>query len=212
MTNSSSIDSQHFLLRRLHSLFGLLPVGAFLMFHLWENSQSRFGAEYYNEKIVGWLQGLNYLPILEVFVIALPLLFHALYGIVIIRSGRSELQRYAFLHNRFYWLQRISGIGILVFLMIHLGWTRFLTILDPSLKLDLFGHMQTLLSSPLTLVIYVVGLFLAVFHLCYGLWSFAVTWGITTTPRAQEISFWLFMGLALLLAAMGIHGILGFLQ
>ncbi|MBA1332593.1 succinate dehydrogenase, partial [Candidatus Endoriftia persephone str. Guaymas] len=63
---SHSINNRHFLLRRLHSLFGVAPLGFFLMFHLWENSQSRFGAEHYNEKVVGFLQGMNYLPFIEI--------------------------------------------------------------------------------------------------------------------------------------------------
>lgn len=88
---SASIDNPHFLLRRLHSLLGLLPVGAFLIFHLWENSQSRLGAEHYNREVAAALQGMNYLPFLEILLIALPLLFHAVYGLVIVRQGRPVL-------------------------------------------------------------------------------------------------------------------------
>ncbi len=79
-------------------------------------------------------------------------------------------------------------------------------------KADLFGHMQTLLSNPLTLAAYVLGLLLSVFHLGNGLWTMGISWGVTTTPRAQRLSFIACMGLALLLAAMGLHGLWGFLQ
>lgn len=208
---SASIENPHFVLRRLHSLFGLVPVGAFLMFHMWENSQARFGMEYYNEEIVGALQRMNYLVFLEIFVIALPLLFHSGYGLVILSGGKPDLIRYRYLHNRMYMLQRVSGVGILLFLMLHVGWTRIWAIWEPAVKADLFGHMQSLLSNPMTLAVYVLGLLLSVFHLGNGLWTMGIAWGVTTTPRSQQISFLLCMGLTLILAAMGLHGLWGFL-
>ena len=209
---SASIENRHFLLRRLHSLFGLLPVGAFLIFHMWENSQARLGMEHYNREVVGALQRMNYLPLLEIFVIALPILFHAGYGLVVLASGKPDLLRYRFLHNRMYMLQRVSGVGILLFLLLHLGWTRIWAFWEPAIKADLFGHMQMLLSNPLTLSAYVLGLLLSVFHLGNGLWTMGISWGVTTTPRAQQLSFIACMGLALLLAAMGLHGLWGFLR
>jgi succinate dehydrogenase / fumarate reductase cytochrome b subunit len=208
---SASIENPHFLLRRLHSLFGLLPVGAFLMFHLWENSQSRFGAEHYNEKVVAWLQGLNYLPLLESFVIALPILFHALYGLVIIRSGRAEIRRYSYARNRLYWLQRVSGLGILAFLAVHLAATRFWAFGDPAIRDDLYGHMQGFLTQPWVFAVYLIGLLLSVLHLANGIWSMGIVWGVTTTARSQRLSGYACLGLGLLLAAMGVHGLLGFL-
>jgi succinate dehydrogenase / fumarate reductase, cytochrome b subunit len=76
----ASIQNPDFLLRRLHSLLGLLPVGAFLLFHLWENSLSRRGEYHYNKYVVEKIQDMNYVWLLEIFVIALPITFHALYG------------------------------------------------------------------------------------------------------------------------------------
>jgi succinate dehydrogenase / fumarate reductase cytochrome b subunit len=160
---------------------------------------------------VAWLQGLNYLNFLEIVLIGLPLLWHALYGVVIIAGGRAEPLRYPYLHNRLYLLQRISGLGILLFLVIHVGGTRIWGIWEPGIKADMFGHIQSQLQNPLILGLYLAGLLLAVFHLCYGIWSLAVSWGITTTPRAQKLMFKVVMVLALLLAVEGIHGIRGFL-
>ena len=34
----SAADQRHWILRRLHSLTGLVPIGAFLFFHIFENS------------------------------------------------------------------------------------------------------------------------------------------------------------------------------
>lgn len=208
---SASINNPHFLLRRLHSLLGLVPVGGFLVFHLWENSQSRFGASYYNEQVVGWLQELNYLLVLEILLITLPLLFHAGYGLIILRGASSgDWLSFPWLHHRLYLLQRISGVGILLFLLVHVGWTRIWGLFEPAVKTDLYGHMQGLLSQPLIFLLYLVGLLLSAFHLGYGLWTMAISWGLTTSEAAQRYWFAFCSLLFFLLSAMGLHGMLGF--
>jgi len=207
----ASIDNPHFLLRRLHSLLGVVPVGAFLVFHLWENSQSRFGATHYNEEVVGALHRMNYLTLIEWIAIFLPLLFHAGYGLVILRDSRPRPLLYPFVHNRLYLLQRISGVATLAFLILHVGWTRVWALWEPSIHADLFGHMQGLLSHPFGFAIYAVGLVLAVFHLGYGLWTFSISWGIATSPRAQRLAFNACTALTAVLGAMGLHGLAGFL-
>jgi succinate dehydrogenase / fumarate reductase cytochrome b subunit len=208
---SASILQRHFLLRRLHSLLGLVPVGAFLIFHLWENSQSRLGAAHYNEQVVGALQRLNYLPVIELVVIALPLLFHGLYGLVIIRDGHPEPLAYGFLRNRLYWLQRLSGVALILFLLLHVGLTRLAGMLDPSIHADLFGYMQQSLADPLIFGLYLIGLLLAVFHLANGVATAAIVWGLTTSAAAQRRFGWFCAGLGILLAALGVHGLIGFL-
>ena len=208
---SASIENRHFVLRRAHSLLGLVPIGAFLIFHLWENSQSRLGAEHFNQQVVGALQGLNYLPVIEIVFIALPLLFHAGYGLIIIGSGRAEPLRYHYARNRFYWLQRISGIGLILFLLLHVGLTRIAGLVDPAIRADLFGHMQAALSQPMLFSLYLEGLLLAVFHLANGLSTAAIVWGLTTSADAQRRFGWFCVGFGLLLAALGVHGLIGFL-
>jgi succinate dehydrogenase / fumarate reductase cytochrome b subunit len=208
---TASIDNRHFLLRRLHSLVGLVPVGAFLVFHLWENSQSRLGAEHYNGVVVAGLQQMNYLPLLELFVIALPLLFHAGYGLVIAIGARPELRRYPYLRNWMYLLQRVSGLGILLFLLGHVGMTRIWGMLNPDLHTDLFGHMQWVLSQPWIFGLYALGLSLSVFHLANGLWGMALVWGLATSIQAQRRIGYACAGIGLLLAALGFHGLIGFL-
>jgi succinate dehydrogenase / fumarate reductase cytochrome b subunit len=208
---SASIDNTHFLLRRLHSLSGLAPVGAFLIFHLWENSQSRLGADHYNGVVVAGLQQMNYLPLLELFVIALPILFHATYGLVIAAGAHPELRRYPYARNWLYWLQRVSGVGILLFLLMHVGMTRVHGLIDPAVRMDLYGHMQSLLIHPWVFGLYVVGLLLSVFHLANGLWAMGLVWGLTTSVRAQRLMSYACAGIGILLAALGLHGLIGFL-
>ena len=208
----ASIANRHFLWRRLHSLLGLFPLGAFLIFHLWENSQSRFGALHYNDRVVGSLQELNYLLLIEIFLIALPILFHAGYGLVIMHSGRWEPLRYPWLHHWMYLFQRVSGVIILLFLLFHVGATRVWGIFHAPIRDNLYAHMQQLLSDPLIFVAYALGMIISVQHLCNGLWTLAIVWGVTTTPRAQRFWFRACMVLALLLSALGLHGLWGFVR
>lgn len=208
---SGSIQNSHFLLRRLHSLLGLLPIGAFLSFHLWENSQSRLGASHYNGEVVAFLQGMNYLTVIEIVVIALPLVLHAGYGLLISTQMRWAPRRYAYLRNWLYGLQRISGIGILLFLVLHVGMTRVQGLWEPAIRADLYGHMQHLLIQPAIFWLYLVGLLLSVLHLANGIATMGIVWGLTTSAEAQRRFGYLCAGLGVLLAVIGIQGLLGFL-
>jgi succinate dehydrogenase / fumarate reductase cytochrome b subunit len=208
---SASIHNPHFVLRRLHSLLGVLPVGGFLAFHLWENSQSRFGAEHFNEEVVGALASLNYLPFIEIGLIALPLAFHAFYGLAILHAGHAEPLRYGYLRNRLYWLQRVSGAGLLVFILLHVGMTRIAGLVDPAIHADLFGHMREALSNPWVFSVYLLGLWAAVLHLGNGLSTAAIAWGLTTSAEAQRRFGWVCLGIGLLLGVIGTHGLIGYL-
>jgi len=197
-------------LRRVHSLLGLIPVGGFLLFHLWENSQSRFGMEHYNEYVVEKIRNMNYVLLLEIFLIALPIVFHAGYGVVIWWKGKSNVTTYGYLRNWLWWLQRISGLGVLLFLILHVGGTRILAIWDDGVAEDMFGHIESLFANPAYLTAYLVGLVLAIFHLCNGLWSMSIVWGLATTARAQKIMQGVMGAAFVVITALGIHGVLGF--
>ena len=207
---SASISSPHFLLRRLHSLTGLVPLGGFLLFHLWENSQSRFGAAHYQE-VVDTIQSMNYLLVMELGVLALPIAFHALYGLVVWWDGKSNVSDYGYLRNWLWWIQRISGIGLVLFLAIHVGTTRIWGIIEPSVAQNVYGHMRGMLSDPAWLAFYLGGLVLATFHLCNGLRTMCISWGVTTTDCSQRRAQWAFALLFLVVTALGVHGALGFL-
>jgi len=207
---TASIENRHFVARRVHSLFGIVPVGAFLLFHLWENSQSRFGEAHYNEYVVEKIQSINYVLLIEIFVIALPILFHALYGLWIWWKSRSNVTTYGYFRNWMWWLQRLSGGAVLAFLILHVGGTRILAIWDDGVAENMFGHVESLLSNPAYLAAYVAGLVLSVFHFANGLWSASIVWGLATTVRAQRIVQGASALVFVVITALGIHGLLGF--
>jgi succinate dehydrogenase / fumarate reductase cytochrome b subunit len=200
--------NRHFLLRKVHSLTGLLPVGFFLLFHIWENSLSRRGAEYYNEHVVKFINDINYIRVLEVALLG-SILYHAVYGVLIWWQGKSNVGRYNYLHNWGYWLQRMTALVTFAFILYHVLTTRFA---GDAVTADLGNHMATILRNPAIMALYMVGVLAAAFHLGYGIWLLGITWGITTHPRSQKLMLAVGAGVFGVAVAMGFHGLWGFNQ
>jgi len=197
--------------RRIHSLSGVVPIGAFLVQHLFENSYATQDAAAYNERVLK-IQELPYLIWLEVFVIFLPILFHAVYGTYIAWQAKYNVAAYPMLRNWMFTLQRLTGVILFFYIGIHVYETRFQVFFDESLKYRFFEHMKELLSSPAYFGLYLAGVLSAAFHFANGLWTFGIVWGITAGRQAQRLSSYACAGLGLILAGMGVTSLLGFLQ
>ena len=75
----SAADQRHWMLRRLHSLSGILPIGAFLFFHIFENSYVTHGGEaWWNES--AFTRNLPFQVIVEAIALWIPISYHAVYG------------------------------------------------------------------------------------------------------------------------------------
>ena len=198
----NAIDQKyHFLLRKLHSLSGIIPIGAFLAEHMLTNSMAVFGPDRFN-KSVHALHELPYLTLLEVFGIFLPIAFHALYGIKIAMSAELNTHAYPYMANRRYTLQRITGYIAFLFIIVHLMKFRFAhlvgwgpSFLDPN-NVDKFEITRNGLMhwtpwgvhvpAAATLTLYVIGLWAACYHFANGIWTFCISWGITVGEKAQK--------------------------
>ena len=77
-----------FLLRRLHSLSGVVPIGAFLLEHFVSNAEAFRGPIAYGKQ-VAFLNSLPGVFLLELFFIWLPILYHGLYGVYIWYRGEA---------------------------------------------------------------------------------------------------------------------------
>ena len=98
-----------FLLRRLHSLTGIIPVGAFLFEHLLISNAAAIGGPTAYARQVRFLASLPLVPALELFGIWLPILFHALYGFYIWFRGESNITDYPWAGNWMFTAQRWTG-------------------------------------------------------------------------------------------------------
>jgi succinate dehydrogenase / fumarate reductase cytochrome b subunit len=215
-------DLIHFLARRLHSLTGVVPIGAFLIEHFYSNYQAvgPGGAARFN----GVVQELQKNPViiwLEIFAIALPLLYHAGYGLLVAGQARYNTLAYRYRANWRFLFQRVTGVILIFYIGYHVWMTRLRPVFDPqsfaqSQGLVTYQYMHGYLNEPLlgvpTWWFYVLGVLAACFHFANGLWGFLIHWGVTTGPRAQRFSAVACAALAVLLAALGLNSLYAFVQ
>ncbi|MBF0492675.1 MAG: succinate dehydrogenase [Deltaproteobacteria bacterium] len=189
MTESKKLsftkDEKYFFLCRLHSLSGIFPIGFYFAFHMMANAKSLLGAESYDSLIKG-IGELPFLHAIEISVIAIPLLFHILWGIVIYLTAKSNVVQYPFCANWRYFLQRLTGVIGIAFIALHVWATRVEALVSgipPS-----FISMQNEINEPYMALVYLIGTIALTYHLTNGIWTFLITWGATVSPRAQKVS------------------------
>jgi succinate dehydrogenase / fumarate reductase, cytochrome b subunit len=198
--------NREFVNRRLHSLLGVIPVGLFLIQHLVVNHFATRGAEAFNEA-AHFMEMLPFRYVLETVVIFLPLLYHAIYGVYIAFTAKNNVSNYGYLRNWLFMLQRVTGIITFIFVAWHVWETRIAAALGAEVNYDM---MASILSSPFMLAFYLIGVISTIFHFANGLWSFAVSWGITVTPRSQVISTYVTLAIFVALSFVGVRAILAF--
>ncbi|MFT8318563.1 MAG: succinate dehydrogenase [Sporolactobacillus sp.] len=192
---------------RLHSLLGVIPVGLFLVVHLTVNFQATKGSGAFNQA-AAFMEHLPYLLFLEVFLIYLPILFHAVYGVYLAFTAKNNVSRFNFFRNWFFLLQRISGLFLVVFLAWHIWETRIAMALGTPLNYEMMVHV---LSNTGNFIFYVLGVLCAVFHFSNGLWGFCVHWGILVSPKSQRIGSYVSLIIFLLLGYVGISALFAFI-
>ena len=220
---SSPFWARHeFLIRRLHSLSGLVPVGAYMVVHLTVNasilqSSATFQQAVYQIHSLGYL-----LPLVEWGFIFLPLLFHGILGVVIIRGGLPNNSSYRYASNFRYTLQRATGMIAFVFIFWHVfhmhGWFHtewwLKNIAEPfggaqfapyNASSSLGEAMRNWFYPPF----YAIGVLASVFHLSNGIWTMGITWGVWVTPAAQRRANWICLIFGLGLSAVGISALVG---
>ncbi len=180
----------------------MLPVGGFLVLHLWTNTAALGGASSYTAAVED-IQRLPGLAALEIFGIYLPLAFHALYGVRLIFASRSNLDHYPYNRNYLYILQRVSGLVAFVFIAYHLWEFRiqkYLGHMQPGAFFDtLVAHLSRVQNAsigvfvpsvPWLAIFYAVGILACVFHFSNGIVTFVISWGVVGTRRALRWVNW----------------------
>lgn len=177
-----------FVLRRLHSLTGIIPVGAFLFEHILISNSTAIGqngpSAYARQ--VSFLANLPLVFFLELFGIWIPIAFHALYGFYIWYRGEGNTVSYPWSGNWMYTLQRWTGGIAFIYIVWHTYTMRFTGIDLHDHPLASFGKVQgEVIHTPLFLF-YVLGLVAASWHFAYGIWLFSAKWGIVSGDKAQK--------------------------
>ena len=205
-------EGHEFLLRRLHSLSGIVPVGAFLFEHLaLSNSAAIKGPVSYAHQ-VAFLSNLPFVLFLELFGIWLPLAFHGGYGIWLWYRGKGNLVNYSWAGNWMYSLQRWTGGIAFVFILYHTYTKRFSGVDLHDFPGASFGKMQESLNNEWIFAFYVLGLIASCWHFGYGIWLFCCKWGIVVGERARKRLLVLSVVFSLLLSAIGLRTLYAFTQ
>lgn len=211
----SLLARHHFLLRRLHSLTGIVPIGVFLIAHLVTNSSLLWGkaglrGQYpelslteggvaYFQKEVAWINTqVPHLLLIEITLWA-SIAFHSILGFFYAQSGRGNTTHYPHMDNWRYRLQRISGYIGIFFIFYHVatlrwGWSFLVPggtqwshhYATSTLALALRGGNDFTLPGIAISLFYFVGITLLIFHFANGLWTAAITWGLTISAHAQK--------------------------
>src|SRR5207237_607866 len=125
-TRGTFLERHEFLLRRLHSLSGIVPVGAYMVIHLLTNASVLDGAAAFQRRVYAIHSLGAVLPLVEWTFIFLPLIYHAVYGILITRGALPNSSTYKYTSNVRYTLQRATGMIAFVFIFWHVfhmhGW------------------------------------------------------------------------------------------
>jgi succinate dehydrogenase / fumarate reductase, cytochrome b subunit len=185
--------SKVFLLRKLHQITGIVPLGLFFGVHMLTNAKSMYGKEVFNSAVAD-IHHLPFLLFIEIFGIFLPLVFHSVYGIIISSEAKVNVGSYTYGRNWLYVLQRASGIFLFAFITFHLLHFRFglfsgfgLTNVAVAGNADkAFAIVAGDFQNVWIMIFYLLGIAATAWHLAYGIFLFAVDWGIVIGEKAQS--------------------------
>ena len=192
-----------FLLRKLHSLSGVVPVGAFMMFHLWTNAKATQGQEAFDHAVHD-ISSIPFVMAVEFAAILFPLLFHTVFGFWIALAAKHNPLKYTYSRNWMYTAQRVTGFIAFAFIALHLydfWWPKMTGSMEPA---QFYPQLCEKMSAtkggvPLMALWYLIGIGACVFHFANGLFGFCFSWGITVSRRSQRMAAWVFglVGVAL---------------
>jgi succinate dehydrogenase / fumarate reductase, cytochrome b subunit len=195
---SKALFRDSYFLHKLHSLTGILPIGLFMIFHLTVNAYSLRGANEFNTAA----RAIGYAPfvaLLEIGVIFVPLLFHAIYGTMIameMPGPGGNVAHYGYGRNWLYVLQRWSGVIAFAYLIFHTvdttlfkrWWEMTTQNHEIGFQSISYASLAYRFAQPWYLAVQIIGVTASAFHLGNGIFNFAIRWGIAIGKEAQRIA------------------------
>jgi succinate dehydrogenase / fumarate reductase cytochrome b subunit len=178
---SAASGHSSFVRARLGSLLAVLPLSVWTFVHVWNNLSAFDGPEAWEKSVTSYAHPFAQLA--TSIVVLLPLVLHIAWGTGRLLTTRPNNVQYATFGNLKYLLQRLSAVGILLFVGAHM----WLAMLKPRLVqghaesfADIAHEMRTHMP---TLVVYLLGTLGVAYHLGNGLGTFAMSWGIVSSKR-----------------------------
>ena len=142
---------------------------------------------------VDFIHSLPALLLIEIFGLWLPLAFHAVLGVYFARTGHSNVSVRVPVQLAIQ-LAAITGYVAFVFIFMHVaslrwGWSFWglMPTFDPQLRrVPPRSTSRTVRGDSFAAVFYLVGVLAIVFHFANGLWTAAITWGLTISATSQR--------------------------
>lgn len=188
-----------FISNRLASLLAIAPLGVWLVIHLWNNLAARSGPEAWQQAVTEYPHPLA--SGITFAVVLVPLIWHVIWGTTRTIQERPNYPRYAYFSNLRFILQRLSALGLALFLGAHL-WLAFIKprFLEgaPESFADISHQMR--FHTP-TLIVYLLGTLGAAYHLANGVHAAAMGWGVVSSRGAlRRMQLWIWVLFVALLA------------
>jgi succinate dehydrogenase / fumarate reductase cytochrome b subunit len=185
---------------RLGTILAVVPLSVWTAVHLWNNPYAFVGAEAWQERVTSYPSPLS--EAVTMFVVLAPLLYHAVWGLRRIAAGRPNLHSEPNYANLKFVLQRLSALGVLLFIGAHLWKATVkprLTVGHPEPFSDVAHEMRH--HTP-TLVVYLLGTLGVSYHLANGLETALMKFGMRGPLKLRDRLELPFLLLFLVLLAM----------
>ena len=150
-------------MRRVHSATGLFPLGAYLLFHAWEQWPVRDSRDALFARLSS-----SHNALIEAAVVLLPLAVHAVLGIRLYVS-RPNAEGDGYVSPAFRSLQAVTGLVAIAFVVLHLLGGFLPRVSEPNPIGAAFMGIRGQVESIPGLVLYVIGLAAVCTHFGQGL-------------------------------------------
>ena len=113
-----AVSTASFLRARLGSLLAVVPLGVWTVAHLWNNLSAFKGGAAWQADVTEYSHPLAFFA--SSVVALLPLVLHTVWGIGRLVTAQPNNVKYKYFANLKYTLQRLSAVGVMLFLGAHL--------------------------------------------------------------------------------------------
>ncbi len=167
-------------MRRLQSFSGILPLGIYLIYHLWKNWAIVRGREQWIDRVIWVSDHFGYALEILFYLFLMVHTFLAIYGkadadhpLLGTRGQRRT--------------QQLSGAASLLFILYHVYHIRPWRSGPGSSVSDSYATLWSSLPDPVNLTMYLFGMTVVYFHFTNGLSRAVVSWGLISTKRSLRV-------------------------
>lgn len=160
------------------------PLSVWTLWHLYANLSAYEGPHAWEAAVTA-----QRAPLVEVItstVVLLPLILHTIWGIRRLRIVKVNNVQYGTFDNLKFLLQRLSAVGVVLFLGAHIYKAR----IEPMVmhgRHETFGDISFQMHHHLpTLIVYILGVLGVAYHMANGLSTGGITWGYAATEKARQ--------------------------